>query len=180
MKNDRDANPQSERASQVTKSRFGIKVKLQAAFAAVAIMTVAAAAVALMSFSATEQGVERVASHEVPLMTDALRLSAISGEISAAAARLVAASSNADQERIANLIRERNAALKATMERLRSGSNGPAFAAVETASQRLDGNLKALEAAIAERWRVHASIGPARFRAQGPHENRRKAQPDCR
>jgi methyl-accepting chemotaxis protein len=160
MKIDREAGaiPDSKLATPAAKSRFGIKVKLQAAFAAVAIMTVAAAAIALMSFSATEQGVERVASHEVPLMTDALRLSAISGEISAAAARLVAASSNADQERIANLIQERNAALKATMERLRSGSNGSAFAAVETASQRLDGNLKALEAAIAERWRVHASI----------------------
>jgi methyl-accepting chemotaxis protein len=160
MKIDREvgAIPESKPAPPAAKSRFGIKVKLQAAFAAVAIMTVAAAAVALMSFSATEQGVERVANHEVPLMTDALRLSAISGEISAAAARLVAASTKADQDRIANLIRERNAALKATMERLRSGSNGPAFAAVETASQRLDSNLNALEAAIAERWRVNANI----------------------
>src|SRR5215475_3152283 len=119
------------------KRRVGIKVKLQAAFAAVAAMTVMAAAVALMSFSMTERGVDRLANHEVPLMTDALRLSAASGEISAAAARLVSASSGADQQRIANVIRERSAALKTTMERLRSGNNDAAFAAVEAASQRL-------------------------------------------
>jgi phosphoglycerate-specific signal transduction histidine kinase len=63
--------------------RLGIKVKLQAAFAAAAAMTVIAAVVAITSFSAAERGVERVANHEVPLMTDALRLSATSGEISA-------------------------------------------------------------------------------------------------
>src|SRR5262249_37476418 len=87
----------TEPAAASAKRRLGIKVKLQAAFAAVAIMTVAAAAVAVMSFSATQRDVDHVTNHEVPLMTDALRLSAISGEISAAAARLVSASSKADQ-----------------------------------------------------------------------------------
>jgi hypothetical protein len=64
--------------------RFGIRIKLLAAFAVVAAMTVVAAEVAIVSFSATERGVERVATQEVPVMTDALRLSATSGEISAA------------------------------------------------------------------------------------------------
>ena len=96
MKMDRNAGLGTKRenksALSTASARFGIKIKLQAAFAAVAGMTVVAAAVALVSFSMTEQGVERVAHHEVPLMTDALRLSATSGEISAAAARIVAAS----------------------------------------------------------------------------------------
>ena len=162
MKMDRDVGLGTKRenksALSTASARFGIKIKLQAAFAAVAGMTVVAAAVALVSFSMTEQGVERVAHHEVPLMTDALRLSATSGEISAAAARIVAASTNSDQQRIAQVMRDRSAALKAMMERLRSASNGPAFAAAEAASQHLDANLAALEAAIAERSRAHDSL----------------------
>ena len=59
-------------------ARFGIKVRLQVAFGAVAIMTVVAAAVAIMSFSETERGFARVSSREVPTMTDALRLSVAS------------------------------------------------------------------------------------------------------
>ena len=70
-----------QRASSASRCR------LQAAFGAVAIMTVIAAAVAIMSFSETERGFERVSTREVPMMTDALRLSVASGEISAAAAR---------------------------------------------------------------------------------------------
>ena len=66
-------------------ARFGIKVKLQVAFGVVAIMTVVAAAVAIMSFSDTERGFNQVSTHEVPMMTDALRMSVASGEISAAA-----------------------------------------------------------------------------------------------
>ena len=84
--------------------RFGIRIKLLAAFAVVAAMTVVAAEVAIVSFSATERGVERVATQEVPVMTDALRLSATSGEISAAAARLVNAASVDEQRLIARSI----------------------------------------------------------------------------
>jgi methyl-accepting chemotaxis protein len=141
---------------------LGIKVKLQAAFAAVAIMTVAAAAVAIMSFSATEQGVQRVAQSDVPRVTDALRLSAISGEISAAAARFVSAKSADEQKAINAEIQERYRALTAIMERLRqghgSGHVSPAFAAVETSAQRLGANLTALATTIAERSDLHARL----------------------
>src|SRR5437762_11923782 len=84
-------------------ARFGIKIKLQIAFGVVAVMTVIAAAVAIMSFSATERGFQRVSSREVPLMTDALRLSATSGEISAAAARFVSAKTADEQRTTAEL-----------------------------------------------------------------------------
>ena len=83
---------------------LGIKIKLQIAFAAVSIMTVAAAGVAITSFSATEHGVQGMANREVPLMTDALRLSAISGEISAAAAHFVSAKTGEEQKAIAATI----------------------------------------------------------------------------
>src|SRR5712692_8987513 len=83
---------------------LGIKVKLQVAFAAVSIMTVAAAGVAITSFSMAELGVQSVANREVPLMTDALRLSATSGEISAAAARFVSAKTADEQKQISEAI----------------------------------------------------------------------------
>src|SRR5262249_2737246 len=144
-------------------------------------MTVAAAAVAITSFSAAEQGVQRVARSDVPRVTDALRLSAISGEISAAAARFVSARSADEQRTVGAEIQERYRALTATLERLRQGSVSgqaggrvsPASAAVEAAAQRLDANLRVLASTIAERsglrsrleakldavHKVHARIG---------------------
>src|SRR5947209_19076093 len=98
-------------------AKFGIKVRLQAAFGAVAIMTVVAAAVAIMSFSETERGFERVSTREVPMMTDALRLSVASGEISAAAARYVSAKTSDDRKLIAAQIATRPRHLDPIMER---------------------------------------------------------------
>src|ERR1044071_1930890 len=106
---------------QSPQARFGIKVRRQAAFAAVAIMTVIAAAVAIMSFSETQRGFERVSTREVPTMTDALRLSAASGEISAAAARYVAAKSSDDRRLIAAQIASRSRDIDTILDRLRVG-----------------------------------------------------------
>jgi methyl-accepting chemotaxis protein len=135
-----------------------IRTKLQIAFGAVAIMTVIAAGVAMMSFSATERGVESVAVRDVPLMTDALRLSATSGEISAAAARIVSARTAEEQRTIATIIAERTAALKTIMQRLQTNRDSSAFAAVDAASKRLDVNLKALETEVAERSKLRTSL----------------------
>jgi methyl-accepting chemotaxis protein len=134
--------------------RFGIKVKLQAAFAAVAIMTVVAAAVAIMSFSDTERGFARVSSREVPMMTDALRMSVASGEISAAAARFVSAKTTDDRKLIAGQIATRSRDLDEIMNRLRVGQSqggGGGFAIAEPMAQKLKENLKAMERAISER-----------------------------
>src|SRR3954470_24206520 len=109
--------------------KFGIRVRLQAAFGAVAITTVIAAAVAIMSFSETQRGFERVSTREVPTMTDALRLSAASGEISAAAARYVAAKTSEDRKMIAAQIASRSRDLDGILSRLRAGQgNGQADA----------------------------------------------------
>jgi methyl-accepting chemotaxis protein len=152
------AAPQSE-TSRWRLPRLGVKANLLIAFGCVAVMTVIAVAVAIVSFSETERGFQRVAGHEVPVMTDALRLSVTSGEISTAAARLVSARSTADQNAIAATIREKSAALKAMMERVRAaGGDGAAFAKVEQVSQRLDANLKALEGAIADRSHIRERL----------------------
>src|SRR5947208_12777593 len=104
-------------------AKFGIKVRLQVAFGAVAITTVIAAAVAIMSFSETQRGFERVSTREVPTMTDALRLSVASGEISAAAARYVAAKTSDDRKLIAAQIATRSRDLHYIMDRLRAGQS---------------------------------------------------------
>src|ERR1700752_4275049 len=94
-------NDRPKRSGAVGRSRIGVNAKLQGAFGAVAVLTVIAAAVAIVSFSGTERGFERVAGHEVPVMTDALRVSAVSGEISAAAARFVNTTTAAEPRPIA-------------------------------------------------------------------------------
>jgi len=140
-------------------ARFGIKVRLQAAFGAVAVTTVVAAAVAIMSFSETQRGFERVSTREVPTMTDALRLSVASGEISAAAARYVAAKTSEDRKLIAAQIATRSRDLDAIMDRLRVGqdeANG--FAAAEPMAKKLKENLQALEKAISERTEIRDTL----------------------
>src|SRR5215212_469131 len=133
-------------------ARFGIKVRLQAAFGVVAIMTVVASTVAIMSFAETERGFERVSTREVPMMTDALRLSVASGEISAAAARYVSAKTSDDRKLIAAQIATRSRDLDAIMERLRVGQgDAGGFSIAEPMAKRLKENLKALEGAISER-----------------------------
>ncbi|MBX9823692.1 MAG: hypothetical protein K2Y27_01735 [Xanthobacteraceae bacterium] len=143
------ATPAGKAAKSI---RFGVRGKLQTAFGVVALMTVAAAGIGIVSFSATEREFQRVASHDVPMMTDALRLSVMSGEISAAAARFVSARTSEEQRAIANMLTSRNRDLVAIMNRLReSQQNNQSFGAVEGAAQRLERNLKALEKAIIER-----------------------------
>jgi methyl-accepting chemotaxis protein len=140
-------------------AKFGIKVRLQIAFGAVAITTVIAAAVAIMSFSETERGFERVSTREVPMMTDALRLSVASGEISAAAARYVSARTSDDRKLIGAHIADRSRELDKIMDRLRVGqSDAAGFSLAEPMAGRLKENLKALEAAMSERTTIRESL----------------------
>jgi methyl-accepting chemotaxis protein len=141
------------------RSGIGVNAKLQGAFGAVAILTVIAAAVAIFSFSATENGFERVAGHEVPVMTDALRLSAVSGEISAAAARFVNTKTAAEQKPIAATLELRNRQLTVLIEQLQaSRKSSPSFARVEVTSRRLADNLAELKSAISDRSKLRARL----------------------
>ncbi len=136
----------------VPRAKFGIKVRLQLAFAAVAVMTVVAAAVAIMSFEETERGFTQVSTHEVPTMTDALRMSVASGEISAAAARYVSTKNSDDRKLIGGLIARRSRELDVIMDRLRAGQGSSSgFSIAEPMANKLKENLKALERAISER-----------------------------
>jgi methyl-accepting chemotaxis protein len=153
------ADDRARPAGAAGRTRIGVNAKLQAAFGAVAVLTVIAAAVAIFSFAATERGFERVAGHEVPLMTDALRLSAVSGEISAAAARFVNTKTAAEQAPIAATLELKRRRLAVLMEELQAGrESSQAFARVESISHRLTANLAQLKEAITERSELSARL----------------------
>ncbi|MBV9427104.1 MAG: HAMP domain-containing protein [Bradyrhizobiaceae bacterium] len=152
-------NDRPKRFGAAGRSGIGVNAKLQGAFGAVAVLTVVAAAVAIFSFSGTERGFERVAGHEVPVMTDALRVSAVSGEISAAAARFVNTKTAAEQAPLAATLDLKNRQLSVLMEQLQASRRAsPAFATVESASQRLAANLMELKKAITDRSELRASL----------------------
>jgi methyl-accepting chemotaxis protein len=152
-------NDRPKRPDAAGRSGIGVNAKLQGAFGAVAVLTVIAAAVAIVSFSGTERGFERVAGHEVPVMTDALRVSAVSGEISAAAARFVNTTTAAEQGPIAATLELKNRQLAVLLEQLQaSRRSSPAFAAVESASMRLTTNLTELKSAISERSELRGRL----------------------
>src|SRR5262249_47485482 len=153
----RDAHPGVEQMSGIARS-FGVRVKLQIAFGVVAVMTVIATSVAITSFSATERGFQHVASRDVPMMADAMRLSVTSGEIAAAAARLVSAQTPAEEKAISALISEKSQALKLAMGKVRNGDASAAFNQIEAVARRLDPNLAALEKAISERSELSAKL----------------------
>jgi methyl-accepting chemotaxis protein len=142
-----------------TSSRFGISAKLQIAFGIVTGLTVVAAITALLSFSAIEDVLRQFAGQQVPVMTDSLRLSSISGEISAAAARFINAKTSVDQEMTLALIARKRNDLKTVMDRIRK-ANGEslAFDKFVALSQRLEANIGSLEEAISERTNLHTQI----------------------
>src|SRR2546423_15476553 len=140
-------------------AKFGIKVRLQAAFGAVAITTVIAAAVAIMSFSETERGFERVSTREVRMRRAALALSVASGEIRAAAAGYAGAKANDDRRMIAGEIATRSSDLDEILNRLRIGqAEAGGFSIAEPMAKRLKENLKAMETVISERTDIRDKL----------------------
>src|SRR5262249_49085024 len=131
--------------------RFGISAKLQVAFGIVVSLTVLAAGMALFSFSAVEDVLNQFATQQVPVMTDSMRLSVISGDISAAAARYISDKTSEDREATLSLIARKRGELKSVMDHIREANGDTAqFRAFVTTSERLNANLNDLEEAISE------------------------------
>jgi methyl-accepting chemotaxis protein len=140
-------------------TRFSISAKLQLAFGVVAGLTVIAAAVAFLSFETVEQGLQNVTSREVPVTLDAMRLSAISRDISATAARFISARTVADQRAALASIGEKRGDLATVLGRMQQVSGDTAaLATLGNLSQRLEANLAALEEAITQRTAIRAQI----------------------
>jgi len=138
--------------------RSGIGSRLQLAFGAAALMTVIACAVSVFSFWNTEHDVQQIAHREVPLMTEAQGLSVMSGEISAAAARFVSATTVRDQRIIASQIDDRSMQMRALIDKVRQGTSKEAFSAVDSASRLLENNLSELDTVMVSRSNLRAQI----------------------
>jgi methyl-accepting chemotaxis protein len=141
------------------RARFGVGGKLQSAFSAVAALTALSTAVSFLSFSTVETGLRDLTGRQMPIVADVIGLSVISGEISAAAARLVNARTTDDQEKIAALIVRKRSNLAESLQQLQKpDSENLAARKLFTLSQRLDANLSDLEEIIAERTGLRNQI----------------------
>jgi methyl-accepting chemotaxis protein len=139
--------------------RFGVAARLQSAFSFVAGLTAISTVVSLLCFSAVETGIDDFAARQMPVVTEVIQLSALSGEISAAAARLINARTMADQRNTAALIAHKHSTLGDTLRRLQKlDSDNPAIAKLITLSKRLDANLSALEDIMAERTNLRTEL----------------------
>ncbi len=150
---DTDASPRWRRP------RFGVAARLQSAFSFVAGLTAISTVVSLLCFSAVETGIDDFAARRMPVVGEVIQLSALSGEISAAAARLINARTVADQKNLAALMARKHSDMGETLWRLQKlDSNNPAIAKLITLSKRLDSNLSALEDIIGERTNLRMEI----------------------
>jgi methyl-accepting chemotaxis protein len=149
----------TSRSSTWRRAAFGVGSKLQWAFSIVAGLTAIATAVSLLCFAAVESGLRNFADRQMPIVANVMQLSAISGEISAAAARLVNARTAGDQKAIAaSMAIKRDDLADALRQLQRLDSGNPTVAKLGTLSQRLNANLSALEDIIAERNDLRAQI----------------------
>jgi methyl-accepting chemotaxis protein len=139
--------------------RLGVSAKLQWAFGAVAALTLLATTVALLSFSAIEGGLQRVVTVQMPAMTNAMQLSVITGNISAAAARFMSAKTDEDRKETLELIAQKRTELAAGIGQAQQMiGEGPSLTKVIGLSHYLDANLATLEDAISQRTALHKQI----------------------
>jgi methyl-accepting chemotaxis protein len=138
---------------------LGVSAKLQWAFGAVAGLTLLATAVALLSFSAIEGGLQRVVTVQMPAMTNAMQLSVITGNISAAAARFISAKTDEDRKATLDLIAQKRTELAAGIGKAQQMiGESPSLAKVIGLSHYLDANLATLEDAISQRTSLRNQI----------------------
>jgi methyl-accepting chemotaxis protein len=149
----------TSRSSTWRRAAFGVGGKLQWAFGIVAGLTAISTVVSLLCFAAVEAGLGNFADRQMPIVANVMQLSAISGEISAAAARLINARTAGDQKAIAaSMAIKRDDLADALRQLQKLDSGNPAVAKLGTLSQRLNANLSALEDIIAERSDLRRQI----------------------
>ena len=152
-------NGHSSTFSRLVSGNFSIGAKLQIAFIVIALLTVIASGVALLAFGSIERSVGAVIGRQVPEMTEALQLSTTSAQISAAAARLVSATSPAALQTIQGFIDETARHQEALVEHLREANAGTAvFTEVDAASKQLNVNLKELRTVLSERQKIASRL----------------------
>jgi methyl-accepting chemotaxis protein len=141
------------------RGRFGVAGKLQLAFTVAACLTAISTVVSLLCFSAVETSLGDFAVRRMPVVANVMQLSAISGEISAAAARLINAGTPGEQKKIAALIGRKRGDLSEPLRQLQNLDRAsPAVAKLFSLSQRLNANLSTLSDIIAERTDLRVQI----------------------
>lgn len=131
---------------------LGVGGKLQSAFSIVAALTALSTVVSLLCFSAVEAHLENLATRQMPSVANVIQLSAISGEISATAARLINARTSGDLKKLAASIAAKRTDLGESLKRLQAlDSANPAIGNLMMLNRRLNANLAELEEIIAER-----------------------------
>lgn len=147
------------RSSIWRRAAFGVGGKLQLAFSIVAGLTALSTMVSLLCFSAVEAGLRNFADRQMPIVANVMQLSAVSGEISAAAARLINARTAGDQKAIAaSMALKRDELADALRQLQKLDSANPTVAKLDTLSRRLNASLSALEDIIAERNDLRTQI----------------------
>ena len=95
----------------------------------------------------------------MPAMTNAMHLSVINGNISAAAARFISAKTDEDRKKTIALMAQKRADLAAGIDAARKLSGeSPALTKIIGLSTYLDANLAALEDAISQRTDLRSQI----------------------
>jgi phosphoglycerate-specific signal transduction histidine kinase len=138
---------------------FGIKAKLQLSFSAVAFLTAFAVVVSFAGFNAIEGSLQRVVKSEMPAMTNAMRLSVISSNISSEAARFISAKTDDDRLKTMALMKRLRSDLRGSIAVTKDEiGNSLALTNIIGLAQFLDANLEDLEDAILKRTRVREEI----------------------
>ncbi|RDD60381.1 methyl-accepting chemotaxis protein [Ferruginivarius sediminum] len=139
--------------------RFGIKVRLFAAFGGVAVLTVAAGAVAWLSYAYAERTFGDVAQKGVPAMSAAVGLQAESGWLSAAAPKLAGAESETKRQEIMAELDAHAATMAARVEDLQAlDVSEQATAAIRESADKLRGNMNRLDAAVGKQLKAKARV----------------------
>jgi methyl-accepting chemotaxis protein len=149
----------TSRSSIWRRAAFGVGGKLQWAFSIAAGLTAISTVVSLLCFTAVEAALRNFCDRQMPIVANVMQLSAISGEISAAAARLINARTAGDQKAIAASMAIKRDDLADALRQLQQLDSGnPAVAELGTLSRRLNANLSELEDIIAERSDLRTQI----------------------
>jgi methyl-accepting chemotaxis protein len=139
--------------------RLGVSAKLQLAFGATAGLTLLAASLGFISISTTAGGLQSVVNRQVPAMTNAMRLSVISGHISASAGRFISAKTEEDRQATIALMKQKRAELATGIAtEQQAAADSPALEKLTGLSKYLEANLAALEDAISQRTALREQI----------------------
>jgi methyl-accepting chemotaxis protein len=141
---------------------FGVGTKLYAAFGATALTTVAAAAVALVSFQSIHGGIAEISSKSVPALEASLALAARAADLAAAAPRLQAARTREESAAAAADTERMLGEIRASIDSLSTLTpDKAALATLGTATTDLATRLQGLQSVVEKRQDLAAGQAAA-------------------